>query len=207
MRAVYLVDDDDIIRNLLRDVLSGIPDLLLFPFRAGNDFIAALPDLAGGVLMLDMKMPGMSGLDVLEAIHRQEGRFTTILMTSRPAVADVVKCIKMGAYDFLEKPIDPGALVDCIESALESLWETRAKLAARAEAMKRINRLTDRELGILDLMVDGLPNKVIADRLSLSTRTVEVHRASLMAKIGAESLSAAVRMAVLANPYILQELP
>lgn len=194
---VYLVDDEDVVRDALTWLLRS-RRLLSEAYASAEDFEAMLdarpnrgrgwPD-APSCLLLDVRMPGMSGLALFERlIERGLGDvLPVIFLTGHGDVPTAVSTVKRGAFDFVEKPFSDNSLVDRVEQALklsEQAIEARAQLGQRAQ---RMAELTDREREVMALVVQGLPNKLIADQLNISVRTVEVHRARVFEKMNVKS--------------------
>lgn len=194
-RSIYIVDDDDTVRAALQGLLSIKPNLLIFGYRSGNDFLAALDGLEPGCILLDYNMPGLNGLDVLGEIVGRRPKFAAVMLTGQGAVAIAVQALKLGALDFLEKPCDPATLVAVVDNAFATLEQDHhADLQVEA-AQAIIARLTPREKEVLAGLVDGRANKIIGFELDISPRTVEIHRANMMTKLGVRSLPEALRIA------------
>jgi two-component system, LuxR family, response regulator FixJ len=191
--SVYVVDDEAAIRKSATFMLrtSGYT---VETFESGPAFLAAVPRLEPGCILLDVRMPEMDGLEVQERLNERGVIMPVIVLTGHGDVAVAVQAMKAGASDFIEKPYEKQHLLKSIEAA-----RARIESAARAdlqeqEARKRLNALTARELDVLRGLVGGLPNKTIGYDLGISPRTVEIHRANLMEKLGARSLSDALRI-------------
>ena len=200
MRNVYVVDDDDAVRASLQSLLATRANLLIRSFRSGDAFLAEVAELDPGVLLLDVHMPGASGLDVLRRLPDRE-RFRSIILTGQGNITLAVEAMKVGALDFLEKPYDHLALLETVENAFLRL-EVASADAARVEVAKtRIARLSGRETDVLKGLIDGQANKAIAHDLDISPRTVEIYRAHLMEKLEVRSLSEALRVAFAAGLY------
>lgn len=199
MKIVYIVDDDEIVRSLIHNAISARGDVHLYPFATGDAFVAALDGLEDGVVLLDIHMPGLSGLDVLEAIGASNRQFSTIVLTAKAEIALAVSAMKLGAIDFIEKPFTMPDLVDLVDRAFGALKAARDEAAPRTDARERITALSAREREVLARLVVGLSNKEIAHDLDLSPRTVEIYRANVMGKLGVESLAAAIRLAMTAG--------
>jgi len=198
-RFAYIVDDNDDVRASLFALLNKRSNLLIYSYRSGDAFMAAFPELEPGVLLLDIHMPGLSGIDVLKAVSKAGMAFPTIVLTGQGDIGTSVQAMKLGALDFLEKPCIPQLLLDSLEEGFVRLDQKGAESARTDDAEARITSLSDREKQVLSLMIDGLPSKSIATRLDISARTVEVHRAHLMAKLGASNLSHTLRIAFAAG--------
>lgn len=199
MKNVYIVDDNEVIRSLLHSALSRRGDCHLYSFVSGNAFVDALDGLEEGVLLLDIHMPGLSGLDVLSRLGPSDRRIRTIVMTAKAEIALAVEAMKRGAGDFIEKPFATEDLMVLVDRAFGALEDAREQAAPRETARTQIERLSAREREVLIGLVDGLSNKEIALKLDLSPRTVEIHRANVMSKLEADSLAAAIRVALTAE--------
>lgn len=197
-RAVYIVEDDAAAREGLYRLLTVQSDLVVRVFHSGDDFLAARDLLEGGVVLLDYDMPGANGMEVLGQIAGDR-RFATIFVTGWSDVALAVRAMKAGAVDFVEKPYDPEALADLVRATLAQLGEGQARDASRTAAQKRLDRLSGRERDVLVGLISGRRNKVIAEELGISARTVEIYRGNMMEKLGAETLADALRVAFAAG--------
>lgn len=193
--TVHIVDDDEAIRESLTLLLdaSGVKARA----HASAEAFLDTPDLAGpGCVIADVRMPGMSGLELQTMLSRRRIALPVIIITGHGDVAMAVLALKAGAVDFIEKPFDEDVLLNVVRHALESgerAYRERRKLA---DVEARIVDLTPREREVMDLVVQGLPNKAMAVELDISVRTVEIHRARVMEKMEAQSLSDLVRMAL-----------
>lgn len=197
-RAVFIVDDDDEMRLSLYRLLSLRSDLLIRTFASGDAFIAQRPELEPGVLLLDLNMPGMNGLDVLREI-RGDTQFVALILTGQGNIEAAVAAMKAGAFDFLEKPYQHDALTEVMNAAFDRL-EQESTARARAEGAQRLlATLSHRETDVLRGLIAGHANKVIAHNLAISPRTVEIYRANLMTKLGVRSLSEALKIAFAAG--------
>ncbi|CAA9528381.1 MAG: Two-component nitrogen fixation transcriptional regulator FixJ [uncultured Solirubrobacteraceae bacterium] len=198
-RVVHVVDDDDAVRRALA-MLFRSAGITVETHPSGLAFLDALGNLddgAVGCVLTDVRMPGLDGLDLLRRLKECGFGRPVIVMTAHGDVSTAVRAMKAGAADFVEKPFDDQALLAATEAALGT---PRASGAAGADdAAERIAALSPREREVLDLLIAGKPNKLIARDLGLSPRTVEVHRARLMARLGVGSLAEAVRLAVQAE--------
>ncbi len=195
---VYIVDDDTKVRSSTWFMLSAA-GFQPRAFAGGADFLEALPDLPLGAVLLDLQMPDVGGFDVLQAISCNDTAFPVIVVTGFGGVIGAVRAMKLGAVDFIEKPYVEDTLIALIETAVvTSRGADEAKKRCRT-AQRKLETLTPREREVLELMVAGLPNKLIAYRLQISNRTVEMHRASLMDRLGESSFSAAIRLAITAG--------
>jgi len=198
-RSIYIVDDDQSVRASLQSLLSTQPNLLIFGYRSGDDFLAQVGGLEPGCILLDYDMPGSNGLDVLRAIGDLPRKFGAIILTGQGATAVAVQAWKLGALDFLEKPCDVKVLLDVIEQAFATIEHQHLALSISERAKNAVDNLSPREKDVLMGLIDGQANKVIAHSLSISPRTVEIYRAHLMAKLNVRSLSEALRIAFAAG--------
>jgi two-component system response regulator FixJ len=195
---VYIVDDDAAVRRALSRLLRSA-GFQTDSYATAAEFLSALPQLPpGGCLLLDIRMPSMDGLELQSHLKRQGVGLTIIMMTGVGDVPMAVRTMKAGASDFLEKPFDDEQLVRSISAALDSHTSADHDREAYAAAT-RIATLSPREKQVLDGLVAGQPNKVIAGHLGLSVRTVEGHRVRMLERLGAHRLAEAIRLAVLAN--------
>lgn len=198
-RAVFIVDDDPAVRAGLAALLT-VKGYAVASFESAEAFLAAGRESGVGCLLADVRMPGMSGLDLQRELRKRGSGLSVVVITGHGDVPLAVAALKAGAVDFLEKPFDREALLAAVEEGLARSAARAATGAAgsldHAAALARIADLTPREREVMDLVVQGLPNKVVADRLQVAMRTVEVHRARVMEKTGARNLSGLVRIAI-----------
>jgi FixJ family two-component response regulator len=159
-----------------------------------SDFLAHFKPDEPGCLVLDIRMPGMSGLELQEQLNRTGCMLPIIFITGHGDVPMAVQAMKAGAFEFIQKPFRDQDLLDQINHALQHDAENRQGVARRAEVLRRLESLTPRERQVMDLVVDGGANKVIAIDLGLSERTVEIHRAKVMEKMGARSVAHLVKL-------------
>lgn len=197
-KTIYIVDDDDAVRASLHSLLSLEPNLVVRSFRSGDAFVQDIADLDPGVVLLDMHMPGSSGLDVLAQI-RGDARFVPIVLTGQGNVGLAVQSMKAGALDFVEKPYEADVLLTLIEAAYSRLDQTNEAETRIQSARAKIARLSPRETDTLRGLIEGRSNKVIAYELDISPRTVEIYRANLMEKLEVRTLSEALRIAFAAG--------
>jgi two-component system, LuxR family, response regulator FixJ len=195
---VYVIDDDEAMRDSLHFLLdsSGF-DVVLFEDAQG--FLDALPKLAVGCIVSDVRMPGVDGIELLKRMKALHSPYPVIIMTGHGDVPLAVEAMKLGAVDFLEKPFEDGRLITMIETAIR-----QAEPAAKSEALAqdiaaRIASLSPRERQVMDGLIAGLSNKLIARDYDISPRTIEVYRANVMTKMQAGSLSELVRLAMRAG--------
>lgn len=196
---VYIVEDDDAVRESLQLVLESLGQPVA-AFPSANAFLEAYhPDMAG-CLVLDIRMPGMNGMELQRQLNERNSILPIIFVTGHGDIPMAVEAMQQGAVDFVQKPYREQDLLDKINLALALDRENRESLQMRQEIAARIDSLTPREKDVLDLMVAGKANKVIAIDLDISQRTVEIHRARVMEKLKANSLAHLVRMVMVAKP-------
>ncbi|HSD42212.1 MAG TPA: response regulator transcription factor [Burkholderiales bacterium] len=194
--TVYVIDDEPAIRDSLAMLLRsvGLPSRT---FPTAPAFLEAFDGAAPGCAIADVRMPGMSGLELQEALRARAARLPVIIITGHGDIAMAVRAMKAGAADFIEKPFNEQVLLDAVHRALaQNRADAPSAGANRTEIEARVATLTPREREVMLLIAEGRPNKVVATRLGLSTRTVEVHRAKVMEKMSARSLAELVRMAI-----------
>ena len=191
--TIYVVDDDDSMRQAVALLLRTVGYTPVVYARP-TEFLAKYDPDQHGCLVLDIRMPEMSGLEVQQQLNRAGSLLPVIFITGHGDIPMAVQAMKDGAYDFLTKPFRDQDLLDRINSALKQDAENRAAVERLADLKRREESLTPREREVLTLIVDGKANKVIAIDLNLSERTVEIHRANVMEKMGARSVAHLVRM-------------
>lgn len=197
-RVVHIVDDDEAIRQSVGFMLRKAGHAAL-TYSSGTQFLKATNRDMKGCVLLDVRMPGLDGLEVQQRLSGAGIALPVIMLTGHGDVALAVRAIKAGAVEFLEKPFERSALLGAIEEAFGRAERDQSAHLAEADAIIRLAALTPRERDVLKGMVLGRPNKLIAYDLGVATRTVEVHRSNLMAKLGARSLSGVLRIAFAAN--------
>lgn len=190
---MYVVDDDDRMREALGVLMDSVGYEAL-AFARASEFLEKYDSNQPGCVVLDVRMPQLSGLEVQQILNRRGAMIPVILMTGHGDVAMAVQAMKDGAFDFLEKPLRNQALLDCINAALVRDAENRQSLEQQADLKRRAESLTPREREVMALVADGRANKVIAMDKGLSERTVEIHRANVMDKMAARSVAQLVRM-------------
>lgn len=196
--TVFVVDDDQAMRNSLKWLIEAV-GLTVKTFDSADAFLAATYPGLAGCLLLDVRMPGMSGLELQAHLKRQEFRMPVIIITGHGDVAMAVQAMKAGAVDFIEKPFNDEALLSSIRNALDHDKEQRVTNARRAEIAASLAELTPREYEVMAMVTDGKSNKEIAAALGVSTKTIEAHRARVMEKMRAGSLAELVRMALIGD--------
>lgn len=193
--TVFIVDDD---RNILRAMqfLLRSVGLRSEVFASGDEFLEGFDAERPGCLVLDIRMPGLSGLELQERLLGAGSTLPIIFVTGHGDVPMAVEAMQKGAFDFVQKPFSEDDLLERIQAALSADRRVRDERARRAEVVARLERLTAREREVMELVVTGKPNKVIAYELGVSQRTVEIHRARVMDKMQARSLADLVRMSL-----------
>ncbi len=197
-RIVHLVDDDEAIRRSAGFMLktSGYK---VSVYASGVDLLKEGKALPPGCILLDVRMPAMDGLQVQEELKKRGVDYPVIVMTGHGDVTVAVQAMKAGAVDFIEKPFEKAVLLSAIEEGFSRIEHAGRSRARAEEAQVRLQALTPREKDVLEGLVRGHPNKTIAYDLEISPRTVEIHRANLMSKLGVASLSEALRIAFAAG--------
>jgi len=197
-RTVHVVDDDELLRAFADQTLTGAGYRVL-QYDTGDAFLAAVDEAPAGCIVLDIHMPGRSGLEVQAELNRRNLGWPVVVLTGRGDVRIAVEAMKNGAVEFLEKPYKPEQLVATLQAAFEEFEAAREAQAEVERARALIDTLSARELQVLQGLLAGMPNKIIAYALGLSVRTVEIYRANVMDKLQARGLSTAVRLALAAG--------
>jgi len=197
-QTVYIVDDEEPVRKALRFLIRS-DGLKSESFESAQAFLDSLDQIGPGCLLSDVCMPDMSGLELQEILHNRKIEIPIIIITGHADVPTAVRAMKDGASDFIEKPFDGEKLLECIQRCLSGEARQRSTIEWRKMAFERLSHLTPREWQVMHGLVAGQRNKQVADELCISCRTVELHRASLMEKLKAKSLSDVVRIALLAE--------
>jgi len=197
-RTVHLVDDEEAIRRSAGFMLKT-SGYAVESYPSGVAFLKVVRSVEPGCILLDVRMPEMDGLEVQAALNERGVTMPVIVLTGHGDVSIAVRAMKAGASDFIEKPFEKASLLKAIEDAFARLDEAAAHSSRAADAAVRIAALTGREQDVLHGLAQGHPNKTIAYDLGISPRTVEVHRANLMSKLGVQSLSDALRIAFAAG--------
>lgn len=203
-RTVHVVDDDELLRALAAQTL-GEAGYQVVAHPTGDAFLAVLDDASAGCILLDIDMPGLSGLDVQAALNARRLAWPVVVLTGRGGVRIAVEAMKNGAFEFLEKPYEPPALLAVLGAAFEAFEADREVRAEAARARALADALSPRELQVLQGLLAGMPSKIIAHALGLSVRTVEIYRGHVMDKLQVRSLSAAIRLALAAGVEPLPE--
>ncbi|HNR23661.1 MAG TPA: response regulator transcription factor [Steroidobacteraceae bacterium] len=194
--TIYIVDDDDGMRRALTLLMATV-GYNPVAFARPSEFLAKYDPSLAGCLVIDVRMPEMSGLEVQQQLNRSGSMLPVILITGHGDIPMAVQAMKNGASDFLQKPFRDQDLLDSINAALKQDAENRTSVERLTDLRRRVESLTPREQEVMDLVVDGRANKVIAIDLGLSERTVEIHRANVMAKMGARSVAHLVKMCLM----------
>jgi two-component system response regulator FixJ len=195
---VYVIDDDEAMRDSLRFLLeSAAFDVKLFETAVG--FLDALPGLDFGCVVSDVRMPGLDGIELLKRMKAGYSRFPIVIMTGHGDVPLAVEAMKLGAVDFLEKPFEDDRLIGMIETAIRQAEPAAKSEAVTLDIAARIASLSPRERQVMEGLIAGLSNKLIARDYDISPRTIEVYRANVMTKMQANSLSELVRLAMRAG--------
>ena len=191
--TVMVVDDDTGVRNAMRLLLKSVGlESALYP--SAQEFLAAYQPAQPGCLVLDIRMPGMSGLELQEQLNLRGAVIPVIFMTGHGDIPMAVEAMQHGAFDFLQKPFRDQDLLDRIQRAIAKDGELRKSLGEHERIRTHLESLTPREREVLDLMTKGKQNKAIAQDLGVSPRTIEIHRARVMEKMGAQSVAELVHM-------------
>ena len=191
--TVFIVDDDKGVLDALQFLLRSI-GIKARTYESGQEFLDAYDPSSAGCLVLDVRMPGMSGLELQERLSSRGCALPIIFLTAHADVPMAVKAVKAGAADFIQKPFRDQELIDKIHAAIEENARIREQTASVREIKGRLATLTPREREVMDLVIDGKSNKAIAHELGLSQRTVEIHRARVMEKMQTKSVAQLVQV-------------
>jgi len=193
--VVYVIDDDPAMRDAL-SLLLQTEDLETRTFDSAEAFLKNFTHTDCGCILLDVRMPGMSGLELQKLIIQKEINMPVTIMTGYADVPMAVEAMRNGAVDFIEKPFDNERLLKMVHKCLQKSHQLQAVHDTQHHGQEKIGRLTRRERQVMDMLVSGSQNRLIAERLGISPRTVEIHRARVMEKLEAKSLSDVVRLAL-----------
>jgi len=191
---VFVVDDDEAVRQSTAWLIESI-GLKVITFSSADDFLANY-DNEQGCIIMDVRMPGISGLEAQEELVKREINLPLIFITGHGDVPMAVRALKRGAFDFIEKPFNDQLLLDAIQRGIKKNSDSIESLARNETIYHRINSLTPREHQVMSRVTEGKPNKVIAHELSVSIKTIEVHRARMMEKMVASSVAELVKMTI-----------
>lgn len=197
-RVVHIVDDEETIRKAVGFTLRTA-GFVIETYTSGPEFLKIAGEAERGCVVLDMHMPDMNGLQVQAALTQHNIDMPVVMLTGNGDIALAVQAMKAGAVDFLAKPIERAMLLDAIDRAFARIDTAEGRALEEAAARQQVAVLTPRERDVLEGLAQGLPNKTIAYDLGISSRTVEVHRASIMAKLGVHTLAATLRIAFAAG--------
>ena len=197
-RVIHIIDDEEAVRRSAGFILKT-SGFAVETWESGIAFLKEARHASTGVILLDVRMPEMDGIEVQQALNERGITMPVIILTGHGDVTIAVRAMKAGAVDFLEKPFEKAALLEAIEAGFSRLDNAGAQATRADEAAVILQALTARERDVLEGLAKGLPNKTIAFDLGISPRTVEVHRANLMTKLGVRSLSEALRIAFAAG--------
>ena len=195
---VHIVDDDDAVRDALLELLESV-GMKSVGFQSAYEFLDKLNPDTAGCLVLDIRMPGMSGLDLQKKLHAMDSTLPIIFITGHADVPMAIEAMKYGAVEFIQKPFREQELLDYINTAMNNAKQCHERNIEKRQVIERLNSLTEREKEALELLSEGYPNKVIADKMGISQRTVENHRAHLLEKMEAKSTAALIKLLLLAN--------
>lgn len=195
-KRAYVVDDDDVFRNSMLRLLSAA-GWLVKGFGTIGEFQVECDNLDPGVVLLDVRMPGVGGLEFLESESDAISKFAIFVVTGHGDVGTAVRCLKAGAVDFIEKPFAGDKLIETIEGSYEGLLQRIAESQRTDQARAKVASLSKRELDVLRSLIRGDSYKVAAHRLGISARTVEMYRNNLTRKLGVKSTAEAVKLGVL----------
>jgi two-component system response regulator FixJ len=196
--VIHLVDDDAAVRRSVSFMLTTM-GFQVRTYETGDAFLKSAKDAEDGCILLDIRMPGMDGLEVQQVLQRKGVALPVVIMTGHGDITLAVEAMKAGAVDFIEKPLERDALGRTLEESFSRLSRKECARDRKLSATVRLQALTSRERSVLDGLLRGLPNKTIAGELGISPRTVEIHRANVMTKLQVRSLSGALRIALAAG--------
>jgi two-component system response regulator FixJ len=193
--VIYVIDDDDAVRQSLEFLLKTA-GIAVRGFESAKAFLEVLPQVSSGCIITDVRMPEITGIELLQKVKSLKPHLPVIVVTGHGDISLAVEAMKIGAVDFLEKPFDDALLLAAVRGALGREADAGERKAEIAGLHEKLRELSNRERQVLEGLVAGKPNKIIAFDLGISPRTVEIYRANLMTKMAANSLSDLVRMAI-----------
>lgn len=191
--TVFVVDDDEEVRSALKLLLESV-GLPVICYASAHEYLERFNEKLPGCLVVDIRMPGMSGLDMQEKLSERPIHPPVIIITGHGDVPMAVRAVQAGAVDFIEKPFRDQLLLDSVHRAIEKDAERRGEASRKSEIREHLSQLTPREREVLDLVIGGMRNKNISEQLGITISTVEAHRSRVMEKMQAESLSHLMRM-------------
>jgi len=197
-RKVYVIDDDEAMRDSLMFLLDSAGFEVTL-FEAARQFLDALPTLSFGCVVSDVRMPGIDGIELLKRLKATHSAFPIVIMTGHGDVPLAVEAMKLGAVDFLEKPFEDDRLIAMIDAAIREAEPAAKSEAVAHDIAARVASLSPRERQVMDGLIAGMSNKLIAREYDISPRTIEVYRANVMTKMQANSLSELVRLGMRAG--------
>jgi len=204
--TVFIVDNDPAVRDSLHWLITSV-DLPVKTFASAREFLDALEPNPVGCLLLDVRMPDMSGLELMREFSERFTDLPVIVITGHGDVEMAVEAMKLGAFDFIQKPFKDQPLLDLVHKALQKSTHAAQEHMRKDEIQARLDSLTEREREVLELLLVGEMNKTIAYKLCISDKTVEVHRANLMRKMGAHSLTDLIKTCMTMDQYRLPPGP
>lgn len=196
--TVYIVDDDRLARESLKWLIESA-DLPVREFESGLTFFAQLEPGASGCVLLDVRMPDINGMELHARLKERDAGLPVIIVTGHADVSMAVRAMKAGAYDFIEKPYNDALMLERVQCAIAYDQDNRKNLERVTDIRDRASKLTPREQEVMSYVLKSTPNKVIAAELGISVKTVELHRANLMAKMASSSPTELVRLALIAG--------
>ena len=202
--TVFAVGDDEVELNCLGRLIESV-NLKVQTFPSAEEFLASYDPAHPGCVVVDMRMPGMSGLDIQRELASRDWFIPIIFVTGFASASLAVRAMKAGAFDFLEKPVDDQTLLDSIRAAIAEDARIRKRQLRTVEIRIRLARLTPREREVLELVVVGQANKAVAKKLAVSEKTVEIHRSHVMKKLQAETIAELVRMVMAVEAQDMKE--
>ncbi|MBB5713665.1 response regulator transcription factor [Sphingomonas aerophila] len=198
-RNVYVVDEDEQFRASIVSMLAARPGVVVRGFRSARAFMEQAHELEGGIVILDDEAHPTGAADVMQVLAPCDHQFLFVVVSAHSTIKGAVRAMKAGAFEFLEKPCGSDTLISTLEPGMVRFERNRRVAIARIRASEALARLSPRELEVLKGLIDGCSSKQIAQELSLSPRTIEIHRAKLMNKLGVGSMSEALRLAFTAG--------
>lgn len=198
--TIFVVDDEADVRESVSLLVRSV-GLAVETFATANEFLESCSADRPGCVILDVRMPGLNGLAAQQQLLKRGITLPVIFISGHGDIAMAVRAVRAGALDFLEKPFNDQDLFDCLQKAVEIDADNRAHVAAEAEVERRLDTLTPREREVMERLVEGEVNKIIARQLGLSTRTVEIHRARVLHKMDVGNVSQLVRLMLSSNRY------